>query len=80
MPIKKWMKQYLIAWPILVTILGSVQYLKGHGSGYALNFGLSWATLSLFVFALTRAYNFHKNVYCAACGDLPPPTDHNGTK
>lgn len=77
MPIKKWLLQYLIAWPSLVLILGGVQYLKGRDLGYSTQFGLLWATLSLTVFAITRAYNFRKNVYCAVCNDLPQPGDSN---
>lgn len=71
MPIKKWLIEYAIALPLLFVLLAGVQYLKGRGLDYAIEFGLLWATISVTVFALTRAYNFHKNIQCSVCNDLP---------
>lgn len=71
MPIKKWIIQYTIALPLVFVILGAVQYLKGRGLAYAIEFGLLWATISVVIFALTRAYNFRRNIQCSLCNDLP---------
>ncbi|KTF13339.1 hypothetical protein ATS75_15860 [Pseudoalteromonas sp. H105] len=71
MPLKKWLLQYIIALPIIFILLAGVQYLKGRELVYCLEFGASWSVISITVFALRRAYNYHKNVYCAVCNDLP---------
>jgi hypothetical protein len=71
MPIKKWLRQYIIALPIIFTLLAGVQYLKGREIEYCLEFGVLWSVISIIIFALRRAYNYRENVYCAVCNDLP---------
>jgi len=71
MPIKKWVKQYLIALPILFSIFAGVQYFKGRALDYSIEFGVIWALVAISIFALTRAFNFRKNKPCAVCNDLP---------
>jgi hypothetical protein len=34
-------------------------------------FAITWACITLAIFAVTRAYNFKRNVYCQLCNDLP---------
>lgn len=71
MPIKKWIKQYCIAWPLLVVFLGAVQYLKGRSIDYSIEFGLIWASVSLAIFAFVRIKNYRRGTDCALCNDLP---------
>ncbi len=71
MPIKKWLRQYAIALPVLCVIFTLSQYIKGHAIDDSIEFAIFWAFVSLGIFALTRAYNFHQNRYCALCNDLP---------
>ncbi|MDC8831332.1 hypothetical protein [Alteromonas gilva] len=78
MPVKKWLRQYAIALPVLCGIFTLSQYLKGHALEDALAFAVFWACVSLVIFALTRAYNFHQNRYCALCNDLPGNTASDG--
>ncbi|NVK55338.1 MAG: hypothetical protein HWE26_06970 [Alteromonadaceae bacterium] len=82
MPIKKWLGQYAIALPVLCVIFTLTQYLKGHAIDDAIEFAVFWAIVTLMIFALTRAYNFHRNRYCALCNDIPAPsqTDHSEEK
>ncbi|AXT40147.1 hypothetical protein D1814_16390 [Alteromonas sp. BL110] len=71
MPLKKWTLQYLIAFPLLLAIFASVQYLKGQSILYSLEFGVTWAFISIFIFAVRRAYNFKRRNHCDICIDLP---------
>jgi len=71
MPLKKWTLQYLIAFPLLCAIFASVQYLKGQSILYSLEFGATWAFISIFIFAVRRAYNFKRRIHCDICNDLP---------
>ena len=72
MPIKKWIFQYSIAFPILSALFSSVQYIKGQTVSYSLKFGLTWAFITIVIFATRRAYNFKKNIDCQLCNDLNP--------
>ena len=72
MPIKKWIFQYSIAFPILSALFSSVQYFKGQTVSYSVTFGLTWAFISIAIFATRRAYNFKKNIDCQLCNDLNP--------
>lgn len=71
MPFKKWLKQYLIAFPVLVGIFTLSQYFKGYNLSDAVEFALFWAVITLGIFAISRAYRFYRNDYCALCNDLP---------
>ena len=71
MPIKKWIVQYAIAFPIIFVLLAGVQYLKGQSVYYSIEFGLIWAFVSLLIFAIRRFYNYRKQIHCALCNDLP---------
>ncbi|MBC3767093.1 hypothetical protein [Neptunicella marina] len=71
MPVKKWITQYSIAWPLLVVLLGGIQYLKGRSTEYSIEFGLIWASVSLAIFAYVRVKNFRRGTDCALCNDLP---------
>lgn len=75
MPIKKWLIQYLIAFPIIFVVLAGVQYLKGRSAGYAIEFGLFWSFLSIATFAIRRFYNVRKNISCVICKDLSKERD-----
>lgn len=70
MPIKKWIFQYSIAFSILSALFSSVQYIKGQTVSYSVTFGLTWAFISIAIFATRRAYNFKKNIDCQLCNDL----------
>ena len=72
MPIKKWTFQYSIAFPILSALFSSVQYFKGQTISYSVTFGLTWAFITIAIFATRRAYNFKKNIDCQLCNDLNP--------
>ena len=52
MPIKKWTLQYLVAYPLLATIFASVQYFKGQSFSYSLEFGVTWAFISISILQL----------------------------
>jgi hypothetical protein len=71
MPIKKWTIQYLIAFPLILVLLGAVQYIKGHALEHSLEFGLLWTVISIAIFAIRRAYMYQKNIACVVCNDLP---------
>ena len=71
MPLKKWTLQYLIVCPLLFVIFASVQYLKGQSVSYSLEFGATWAFISIFIFAVRRAYNFKRRIHCDICNDVP---------
>ena len=71
MPIKKWTVQYIIALPIIFTLLAGVQYLKGRGLEYSIKFGIFWALVTITKFAITRFYNYRKKINCIVCNDLP---------
>ncbi len=75
MPLKKWTLQYLIAFPLLFAIFSSVQYFKGQTVSYSLNFGLAWAFIVIFIFAVRRTYNFKKRIRCDICNDIPSDTN-----
>ena len=70
MPIKKWTLQYLVAFPLLATIFASVQYFKGQSFSYSLEFGVTWAFISISIFAARRIYNFKKQIHCEICNDI----------
>ena len=70
MPIKKWIFQYSIALPVLFALFSSVQYIKGQTVSYSVTFGLTWAFISIAIFATRRAYNFKKHIDCQLCNDL----------
>lgn len=76
MPIKKWVIQYLLAPPLVFLLLSGVQYLKGRGLEYSIQFGLIWAFLSVSVFFATRVYYFRRGMYCKLCNDLPEPKEN----
>lgn len=70
MPIKKWILQYSLAFPMLFALFSGVQYIKGQTVFYSVTFGLTWAFISIAIFAIRRAYNFKKNIDCQLCNDL----------
>lgn len=74
MPIKKWLKQYAVAMPLLFALFTCTQYVKGHSLKDSMAFAVTWACITLLIFAVTRAYNFKRNVYCQLCNDLPEKT------
>ncbi|WP_082971465.1 hypothetical protein [Rheinheimera sp. SA_1] len=78
MPIKKWLIQYTIALPIVFSLLTAVQYLKGQILEYSVEFGITWAVISIGIFALRRFYNYRKNINCALCNDLPNSNRESG--
>ena len=78
MPIKKWLFQYLIALPVIALLLSIIQYLKGRTIEYSVEFGILWAVISIGIFAVTRAYNYRKNIQCDLCNDLPTDKRTNG--
>lgn len=80
MPIKKWIVQYAIALPIIFVLLTSVQYLKGRSLEYSIGFGISWALVSVAIFAIRRSYNYRKNINCAVCNDLPNNNQDSDSK
>lgn len=71
MPVRKWMLQYSVAFPVILLLLSGVQLLKGRDIEYALEFGVIWTIISITVFAVRRAYIFRRNIHCALCNDLP---------
>ncbi|WOI35674.1 hypothetical protein R1T43_10560 [Alteromonas sp. CI.11.F.A3] len=70
MPIKKWIFQYSIAFPLVFALLSGIQYIKGHTLSYSVVFGITWSFISVAIFATRRAYNFKKNIDCQLCNDL----------
>ena len=80
MPIKKWVAQYAIALPIIFFLLTGVQYLKGRSLEYSVEFGISWALVSVTIFAIRRFFNYRKNINCAVCNDLPNNKQDSGSK
>jgi hypothetical protein len=77
MPIKKWLLQFVVVWPLLFLLLAAIQYVKGRELDYALTFGLLWSSLTLAIFFATRVYYFKRGMACKVCNDLPLPTDEN---
>lgn len=77
MPIKKWLRQYAFALPALVVLFTFTQYIQGHNLDDSVSFALFWAVVSLGIFAATRAWNFHRNQYCALCNDFPEVRDES---
>ncbi|OFI35748.1 hypothetical protein BFC17_10705 [Alteromonas lipolytica] len=76
MPIKKWLRQYAVALPVLTGIFTLSQYSKGYTLTDAVEFALYWALVTLAIFAVSRAWNFHRHQYCGLCKDLPAaPSD-----
>jgi hypothetical protein len=75
MPIRKWILQYTLLLPIVLSLLAGVQYLKGRELEYCLEFALIWSLISVGIFAANRAYNFRRNIDCAICNDLPEAND-----
>ena len=78
MPIKKWVFQYTVALPLIFVLLSSVQYLKGRGLEYSIEFGIFWALITVFIFAITRVYYFRKNINCTVCNDSPNKNQKHG--
>ncbi len=64
MPIKQWLIQYLIAFPVVFTLLAGVQYIKGRDLQYCIEFGVLWGVISIAIFALRRVYIYKKNTAC----------------
>lgn len=71
MPIKKWLIQYAVALPIVSLLLSGAQCLKGRSLEYSIEFGITWAVISISIFAFRRFYNYRKSINCALCNDLP---------
>ena len=69
-PIKKWISQYLILYPLIAGLLSAIQYMKGRSIEYSIEFGLIWAGVSIAIFAVNRVYYFKKNIPCAVCNDI----------
>ena len=44
---------------------------------YAVALSVLTGIISLGIFAITRAWNFHRNQYCALCNDLPEQKNDN---
>ncbi|TMN88894.1 hypothetical protein CWB72_11990 [Pseudoalteromonas phenolica] len=78
MPIKKWFFQYIIALPPIFVLLSSVQYLKGRGLEYSIEFGVFWALITVSIVAITRVYYYRKNINCTVCNDLPNKNQKHG--
>ena len=70
MPIKKWILQYSLAFPMLFTLFSGVQYIKGQTVSYSVTFDLTWAFIAIAIFNIRRAYNFKKNIDCQLSNDL----------
>lgn len=75
MPIKKWIFQYTTMLIVLFISLALVQYLKGRGLEYSIEFGVFWSFLATTMFQGARIYYYRKNIYCAVCNDLTGPDD-----
>jgi hypothetical protein len=73
MPVKKWLIQYVIAVLVASGLLGLIQFLKGRGLEYSVEFGVLWGFISATLFLTTRIYYFKKGLYCKVCADLLPP-------
>jgi hypothetical protein len=73
MPVRKWIVQYAAMFAVLFVVLSLVQYAKGRGSAYSVEFGALWAFLAATLFLATRIYYYRKNIYCAVCNDLQEP-------
>lgn len=71
MPVRKWMFQYLMMLLTLSALFSGVQYLKGRGLEYALEFGVLWAFISSTIFLVVRIRNYKNRVACQLCNDLP---------
>ena len=71
MPIKKWVIQGSIAFPLLFGLLAGVQYVKGRGIEYSIEFGVIWSLISIALFFGSRVYYFKKGLYCKVCNDFP---------
>lgn len=67
MPIKKWLLQAIILLPVLFLVFAAVQYLKGRGMEYSMQFGIFWSTVSTAVFFATRIYYYRKGLVCKVC-------------
>ncbi len=70
-PWKKWAIQYLVMAIVFFALFAGVQYLKGRGLEYSVEFGILWALITSTIFLATRAYYFKKNIACQVCNDLP---------
>lgn len=71
MPVKKWLVQSIIALVGLFILFASVQYLKGRGLEYSIEFGVLWSLIATGIFFGSRIYYFRKGMYCKVCNDLP---------
>lgn len=65
------MFQYLMMLLTLSALFSGVQYLKGRGLEYALEFGVLWAFISSTIFLVVRIRNYKNRVACQLCNDLP---------
>ncbi|WKD51261.1 hypothetical protein [Microbulbifer spongiae] len=74
MPVKKWSVQYAFAIPMTFLMLAGIQYWKGRGLAYAVEFGILWSLASVALFAVIRVYYFRKGMHCTVCNDLPQET------
>lgn len=64
------MFQYLMMLLTLSALFSGVQYLKGRGLEYALEFGVLWAFISSTIFLVVRIRNYKNRVACQLCNDL----------
>ncbi|MFV8782340.1 hypothetical protein ACNKU7_07950 [Microbulbifer sp. SA54] len=71
MPVKKWTVQYVLMALVLFFLFAGVQYLKGRGLAYALEFGAIWAFTSASIFLVVRYRNYKNRIACKVCNDLP---------
>ena len=55
----------------IVCFFFSVQYIKGQTVSYSVTFGLTWAFITIVIFATRRAYNL-KRTSTASCVRLKP--------
>ena len=51
MPVKKWLRQYAIVFPVLTGFFTLSQYVKGYTLKDSLSFALFWTLISLGIFA-----------------------------
>lgn len=61
---RRWALQYALAFPLLLALLATVQYVKGQGLVNALLFGAIWSLFSVVVHGLVRLRNLRKNPAC----------------
>ena len=66
-----WVKRFVIVAFVAITVLTTVELLKGHGFVQAIYFGLGWGVLASALFTGTRIYRSRKGQHCAICNDIP---------